>query len=485
MRLLNILIPAVLIALVLFMGFYNLGGDRMNDDEGAYLYASWRVSLGEVPYQDFFVVQMPLSFYVTAGLFKLFGPEVWWARAASLFLILGTGFLIYRASTKFFGFERRLSMAMAGIFLLTKHIYFLGRKFMPDAYMLFFCAAALYFALKAETQLPPKKDRVALFLFGLFSGLAALSKFNGILLVVGYLIYLIYLFARKIDRPQAVVGRALIVLAGFLLSFGLIYGLLLIFVPGTFQATFGYHIVKESAAASFAALPFLRLGQFIGSHNYGLIPVALIGIIFGAAFKERKRSLLVFATLAFLLLALIPGKFFLRYIAFALVPITFFFGDGIRLINSQKTFRLLAYPALIVLVLLSLGPTFNPKKLRAYDSGTRALASYVHEETAAGDFVFGDDPGINFYAQRPCPRRLVDVSEATTSSGQVTSADIRRECDRFGVKLIYVEKGASAHHLKNLRDYPHFEDYLNERYELVKTMQREFLGVDIYRRKTS
>jgi len=484
MRLLNILVPAILIALVLFIGFYNLGGDRMNDDEGAYLYASWRVSLGEVPYQDFFVVQMPLSFYVTAGLFKLFGPEVWWARAASLLLILSTGFLIYRASTKFFGFERRLALAMAGIFLLTKHIYFLGRIFMPDAYMLFFCAAALYFALKAETQLPPKKDRVALFIFGLFSGLAALSKFNGILLVAGYLLYLIYLIVRKMDRPQAVVVRAPIVFAGFLLSFGLVYGLMLIFVPGTYQATLGYHMAKESAAAGFAALPFLRLGQFIGSHNYGLIPVALIGIIFGAAFKERKRSLLVFATLAFLLLALIPGKFFLRYIAFALVPLTFFFGDGIRLISSQKKLRLFAYPALTVLVLLSLGPTFNPKKLRAYDSGTRTLASYVHEETAAGDFVFGDDPGINFYAQRPCPPRLVDVSEATTGSGQVTSVDIRRECDRYQVKLILVEKGASAHHLKNLRDYRLLEDYLTERYKLVKTMPREFLDVDIYRRKT-
>jgi 4-amino-4-deoxy-L-arabinose transferase-like glycosyltransferase len=484
MRLLNILIPAVLIALVLFMGFYNLGGDRMNDDEGAYLYASWRVSLGEVPYQDFFVVQMPLSFYVTAGLFKLFGPEVWWARAASLLLILGTGFLIYGASTKFFGFERRLSMAMAGIFLLTKHIYSLGRIFMPDAYTIFFCAAALYFALKSEIQLPPKKDRVALFLFGLFSGLAALSKFNGILLVAGYLLYLIYLFARKMDRPQAVVFRALIVLAGFLLSFGLIYGFMLIFVPGTYQATFGYHLAKEKAAAGFAALPFLRLGQFVGNHNYGLVSVALIGIMFGTVFKERKRSFLIFTTVSFLLLAFVPGKFFLRYIVFALVPLTFFFGDGIRLINSKKRLRLFAFPAVIALVLLSLGPTFNLKKLGVYDNGTRTVASFVRDETMPGDYVFGDDPGINFYAQRPCPPRLVDVSEGTTSSGQVTSADIRHECDRYNVKLIFVEKGASAHHLKNLRDYSYFQAYLDERYEFIKTVQREFLDVDIYRRKT-
>jgi 4-amino-4-deoxy-L-arabinose transferase-like glycosyltransferase len=485
MRLLNILIPAVLIALVLFMGFYNLGGDRMNDDEGTYLYASWRVSLGEVPYRDFFVVQMPLSFYGAAGLFKLFGPEVWWARAGSFLLLLGTGLLINGASTKFFGFGRNLSLAVAGLFLLTKHIYFLGRIFMPDSAMIFFCAAALYFALKAENPSTVKNQNHALFLFGIFSGLAVLAKFNGLLLFAGFLLYSIYLLVRKTERPRDILEKILISSAGFLLTFGLIYGLLLIFVPGTYQATLGYHVAKEKAAAGISALPFLRLGQFIGNHNYGLIPIALIGIFFGTVFKDRKRSILLFTTLAFLALAFVPGRFFLRYIVFALVPLTFFFGDGILFINSKKRLRLFAFPVVIALVLLSMGPTFNLKKLRAYDNGTRMLASYIREETRPGDFVFGDDPGINFYARRPCPPRLVDVSEATTSSGQIMTADIRRECDRYNVKLIFVEKGASAHHLKNLRDYPLFEDYLNEHYELVKTMPREFLDVDIYRRKTS
>jgi len=483
MRLLNILIPAVLIALVLFMGLYNLGGDLMNDDEGTYLYASWRVSLGEVPYRDFFVVQMPLSLYVTAGLFKLFGPEVWWARAASFLLILGTGFLICAASIKFFGFSRNLSLALAGLFLLTKHIYFLGRIFMPDSFMIFLCAAALYFALKAEHRAPVIKQNCDLFLFGIFSGLAVLAKFNGALLFGGYLLYSIYLLVRKMERPRDILQNILVSSAGFLLTFGLIYGLLLIFVPGTYQATLGYHLAKEQAAAGIAALPFLRLGQFVGNHNYGLIPIALIGIFFGTVFKERKRSLLLFTTVAFLSLAFSPGKFFLRYIVFALVPLTVFFGDGIRLIGSKKRLRLFAFPVAIALVLLSLGPTFNLEKLRAYDNGTRTLASYVRDGTMPGDYVFGDDQGINFYAERPCPPRLADVSEATTSSGQVTSADIRNECDRYSVKLIFVEKGASAHHLKNLIDYSHFQAYLDERYEFIKTVQREFLEVDIYRRK--
>ncbi len=29
---------------------------------------------------------------------------------------------------------------------------------------------------------------------------------------------------------------------------------------------------EKTAAAALLTLPFLRLGQFIGNHNYGLIP---------------------------------------------------------------------------------------------------------------------------------------------------------------------------------------------------------------------
>lgn len=154
----------------------------------------------------------------------------------------------------------------------------------------------------------------------------------------------------------------------------------------------------------------------------------------------------------FVFLVLIPGHFYLCYLALALVPFSFFFDEGMRFINSSKKLRSYAIPVVIILVLLSLAPTFNLRKLRAYDKGTRALASYVRDNTAAPDYVFGDEPGINFYARRPCPPRLVDVSRAMTESGQITSGDIESQCERYKVKLILIERGKSAHHLKNLKD---------------------------------
>lgn len=484
MRLFKILLPVALISLVLFLGFYNLTGNLMKDDKGPYLYASWRISLGETPYRDFFVSQTPLSFYVTAALFKAFMPDILWARAACLLLILATGFLIYRAASRLFDFGRGLSLGMAAVFLLTKQVYSLGRSFMPDCYMIFFCATALYLGLKGEDPRNNKGEKTAVFLFGIFSGLAALSKASGILLPVGYLFYLIYLLIRKIEKPQDAARKAFLASAGFALSFGLIFVFMLVFVPGTYHSTIGFHMAKEKIAApALLTLPFLRLGQFLGNHNYGLIPVALIGLFFGPVSEPRKRALLVSAALAFLGLAFLPGEFYPRYVVFALVPLTIFFGAGIKCLYARKKLQLFVFPIAAFLVLLCLGPTLNPKRLAERDTGTRTLAAFVRDQTAPGEYVFGDDPAINFYAGRPCPPRLVDVSGAMTKSGQITAADIRSECEARDVRLVFVEKGHSAHHLRNLKDYPLFESYLQEHYEFVKTIRREFLEVDIYKKR--
>jgi hypothetical protein len=221
----------------------------------------------------------------------------------------------------------------------------------------------------------------------------------------------------------------------------------------------------------------------VGNHNYGLIPLAVAGMFFAPLFKDRKRALLFFVMLAVLVQVFIPGTFYLRYIIFALVPLALFFGDGVIGIGSRPTARPFLFPVAAVLILLCLGPTFSMKKLRAYDRDTRTLAAVVQSNTSPADYVFGDDPGINFLAGRICPPRLVDVSGAMTVSGQITAADIRVECDRYAVKMILVERGSAAHHLKNLKDYERFQAYLDSAYELVGTLPREFLQVDLYKRK--
>lgn len=477
-----------LVALALFMGYYNLDGYLMNNDEETYLYGAWRVSLGEVPYADFLVVQTPLSFYLVAALFKIFGPSVWWARALSYLFVLGAAFFIYAAARRFFKFDRLAALASGGIFLFSKHVYFLGRSFMPDDAMLFFAAAALYFALQADTADDKKTPgrAVPVFLFGVFAGLAALAKLNAILLLAGYGLYAAALWLTKKEPFRAALRRVLLAAAGFLATFGIVFGLMLLLVTGTFHATFGIHAAKAKFAfADLLQLWKERLFEFLGNHNYGLIPVAVAGMFFRPVFRNRKRMLLFLTTFAALVQMLMPITFYLRYVVIAWIPLAFFFGDGVSGLAAMKkgAGKILAVGAAAILVLLCLGPTFNIAKLRAYDRDTRDVVEFVRSRTAPGDYVFGETPFANFYAQRPCPPGLVDVSMARTRSGQVLPADIRRECERYQVKMILVERGKAAHNLKNLIAYAEFQAYLDASYDLLKTMRREFLDVDIYLRK--
>jgi 4-amino-4-deoxy-L-arabinose transferase-like glycosyltransferase len=477
------ILAAVLIIFALFMGFWNLGGWLMNDDEGTYLYDAWRVSLGEVPYRDFFLSQTPLAVGLGAAVFKAIGPSVWAARALSVALILAAAAIVGLAARRHFGLTPVISLLASAVFLFTKHVYFLGRTFMPDVPMVFFSTAALFFGLKAEAAPAGRKTNVPVFLFGLMAGLAALAKLNAALLLAGYALFLLYCVAHRFDRLSAALRKGALAAAGFIISFGLPFGIMLGTVPGTFAGTIGFHLAKEKAAEPLLTLVLTRLGTILGNHNYGLIPIAIAGMILVPFLEDRRRALMAALLLATLAPIFLPGTFYLRYVVFAFAPLALFFGDGLAAFSAARKIRPVLFALSAVLVLLTLAPSFSFSKLRAFDAGTRDLAADVAANTAPGDFVFGDDPGINFLARRPCPPRLVDVSGAMTRSGQVTSATIREECERVGVKLILVETEGPAHHLKNLRDYAAFQAYLNESFSFVKTVRREFLGVEIWRRK--
>ncbi|MCX6564981.1 MAG: glycosyltransferase family 39 protein [Candidatus Aminicenantes bacterium] len=471
--------------IALVLSFLSLSGFLMNDDEGTYLYAAWRVGLGEVPYRDFSLVQAPLSFYLGAAVFKIIGPSVWAARATDVLFMIGAAFLIFKTARRFFKMETGFALASAGIFLFNKHIFFLGRSFMPDVPMLFFGVAALYFALRGEeagrTSERVRKDA---FLVGLMAGLSALAKINGILVLAGYVSYLVFEGIRKRQSWREAAAKTGLAGAGFTLSFGIPFGLLLVFVPGTYDAMFGFHAAKEAVAGfTYTSLVLRRLVQTIGNHNYALAAGALAALCLDRSRRgNRSKTLLWMFAAATLVLAFVPSRFFLRYVVFAAAPAALLFGAGCEALAKRKNIGRIGLPILTILVLLCLGPTLSPRKILARDEGTRAAASFIRENTKPDDFVFGDEPFLNFLAQRPCPPQLVDVSEAMITSGRITTAGIVEECEKRAVKLIFVEKGASAHHLVKLKDYSGFRNYLRDRYRPATIIRREFLDVEFFLR---
>jgi len=457
----------------------------MNDDEGTYLYAGWRTGLGEVPYRDFSLVQAPFSFYLGAAVFRIFGPSVLAARSLAVLFMLGASLLIFLAARRFFEMKTAFALASAGIFLFNKHIFFLGRSFMPDVPMLFFGVAALYFALRAEEAgRTAERTRRDAFCAGVTAGLSALAKVNGILVLAGYLAYLVFERSRGRQSGKETVVKAGFAGAGFALSFGLPFVLLLVFVPGAYDALVGFHAAKEAVSGfTYASLVLRRLVQTIGNHNYGLAAGAIAALCLNRGWRShRLKTLLWIFASATLALVFVPSRFFLRYVVFAAAPAALLFGAGCEALAKRKALGRIVLPILTVLVLLCLGPTLSPGKILARDEGTRAAVSFIRENTRPDDFVFGDDPFLNFLARRPCPPRLVDVSEAMITAGRITAAGIMEECEKLAVKLVFVETGASAHHLVKLKDYSGFRNYLLDRYRPPTMIRREFLDVEFFLR---
>lgn len=473
------LIVIILFVVAIFLGFYNLDGWLINDDEGVYLYSAWRVSLGEIPYQDFFVSQLPLSFYFAGFLFKVFGPDVRVARGLCFSLFLIVAVFIYIICRRIFNLNKYISLLSALIFIFTKNINFLSKTFMPDSFMIFWGTIALYFVLKAEKL--ESKNAKHLFLFGLFSGLATLSKLSGFLLILGYFLFLLFNFLFNKEKLNNFIIKLVYPMVGFFLSFGIIYIIMLIFVSNTYYCTLGYHLNKEKIYTFTVLIIFFkRLCKFIGNHNYAVIPIALISIVAGFIQKKREEILLFFLILPFFFLAFTPTDFFIRYLIFTLIPFTILFGKSLEIIKQNKKIFYFSIPVIFILLILCTASTFNFKKISRYDEGTRNLVNYINEHSNPEDYIFSDYAGINYYSQRPCPPRLVDVSEAMTKSGQITSKDIEKECEKYNVKIILVDIGSSAHHLKNLIDYSKFKDYLKKKYIFRGTIKREFQVFEIY-----
>ena len=80
-------------AFVALVAFYrrNLVGWLISDDEGSYLYAAWRMSLGERPYRDFLTPQLPVFLLPGGWLMGITGASVHAARLLAVGLTMTAG----------------------------------------------------------------------------------------------------------------------------------------------------------------------------------------------------------------------------------------------------------------------------------------------------------------------------------------------------------------------------------------------------------
>ncbi|QQS58713.1 hypothetical protein IPN35_03865 [Candidatus Peregrinibacteria bacterium] len=190
-------------------------------DEGVSLMGAKRLSMGELPYRDFFTIYMPLKFTLLGGVFYLFGTNIFVARVffhvISLFGFSAIYLLLRRSSNIFFAVLGTLFLSLFGELSLTP-----------------FFLVLLAWWIREMTQKPTA--RFLPFFGGILLGLLLLLRidFGGMMSIsVFFLLSTFFLLSRKQGTSSplflSLIGKIGIGLFGILFPVGIAFWKLQLF----------------------------------------------------------------------------------------------------------------------------------------------------------------------------------------------------------------------------------------------------------------
>lgn len=494
-----------LAALAVAAFFYarHLAGFLINDDEGSYLYAAWRISLGELPYRDFLTPQLP-GFLMPAGwLMRWTGPEAWPLRALAASATLLAGVFTWKTARRLFG--PAVAAGAAGLFLLQPMTYLFGRVFRSEPFMLLWCAAGVYAFVRAYPRLardadPDAADVAAeagrpawLAAAGIAFGLGILCKLFGVLPLAGCLLWLL-LDGRQRRRPwRRVLGECLAVGLTAAVLVGAVMAVFAQLSPNLEEAVLEHHLMQHSARTRWGA--FVKTlwfyYAFVDVDQGGLLlaSAAAMGL---AAWRSRDRRLLLFgcqaATMAgFLLLS---RDLFSRHVM-VLMPALTTLGSawalGLRReaagLPEGSTIRAAArrFPALMALVLALPWLARDVSEGSRLESATPKLADLIRLATRPEDLVFGDFSELNFYSRRPTTYAAASMSAGAAGSGQISWARVLGELGgRKPALMVEVDTATDPGHLAHMLDYADYVAWREAEYTLVGPFHRDFQTYALY-----
>ena len=212
-------------------------------------------------------------------------------------LILSSGSIIFL----FYLVKRIYSRqaAFISVFLFTASIYFnilSGWFIQPDAPEMFFVILSLYFGIPAITAInPSKNDSSRMILFGLFSGLALLSKYNALFLWFGFGLYILIYNRRWLKNPSLYIS----LLITFIVLIPVIYwNINNNFISFTFHSS---RIGLFSSPLNLSSFITFNAGQILYQN-----PVLFILFIFAVVSLFRRKRVRLTNTNILLLWLSIP-----------------------------------------------------------------------------------------------------------------------------------------------------------------------------------
>jgi 4-amino-4-deoxy-L-arabinose transferase-like glycosyltransferase len=465
---------------------YNLTGWLASDDEGGYLYAAWRISLGELPYRDFFTPQLPAFLYTGGGLFKLFGPSVLAARASTVAATLLAAVFLYLTARRLTG--PGVSLLATLVFVAYEDLYAVAREFRPEAMMLLAITAGTYLLVRLDDDL----DQRWAVLAGVAFGLGLLTKLFAILPLLGWLLFLAYRVIRRRITVQMAIQAGFHVLAPLILLVLAVLGAFYLLAPQLPDDILFHHLRQGADQSLWQVMAKGRTFLMAYGHRFSLLLlIAALGAI--RALKDADQRLAFFAcqiptALIFLFLS---RELFDRHLVYLVPALALLFALGLntavnwarRAILAKAGWRSVRYAAgSLILALAGLigYATLQPMLAadlalaQRVDPGTLPLAAYIAAQTRPDELVVSDYAGFNFYARRKTTYLAAGLSTGAANGGQITGERLIQEMQNAPVTMVLMQDYSPirAGQFVSLRDYISFRGYVQGAFHFVGTKER-------------
>lgn len=448
----------------------NLAGWRIDGDEEGYLYAAWRITLGELPYRDFLTPQLPGFLFPGALVLRLFGNDAWAPRAWSVLLVLLTGGATYLTGRRLFGAVAGL--AAMTIFLASDDVFEIGRRFRPEATMLACGALALYVFVRADAA----GRRGGIVLASLLFGAGLLAKLFGLLPWAATIAYLVAAGLLGWRPRRALVGDlAALALPGALLVAG-VMGAFRALTPETYVAVLGHHLM-QGADQSWQAVLRKNLSFYWRTLNWHT-PI-LVWLPLAVAATRRlapRRGWVVLWQIPTLLAFLFLSRtLFARHLVYLLPALGLTLGIGLEWIHRQlgREPRMAALVAATIIAMAALPNALdNLGGTALREIGTERAALLIRSLLPEDERILADSPGLGFYAGRGSTYTAAGLSEGATESGQISGRQLLAEAAAGGVGLVLMDQSPQATHLTNLLDFADFRDAIEAGYTELGTFYR-------------
>ncbi len=488
--------------------FWRLDAWLINDDEGSYLYAAWRISLGELPYRDFLTPQLP-AFLLSGGLaFRGFGASVLVGRSIAVALTLLSGVALWASVRHLFGPVAALTAGL--VLLLHPDVYLHCRTFRPEPFMLFATCAGLYLVVRGALSVPAPPgsaapldaegapDRRWLALAGVAFGLGILCKLFAVLPLGACAVWLLHDAARARRASRAALADAALVVGT---AFAVAAAGLALFAAGgapVWEAVIGHHLMQ---GAGLSRLEVLRkaLGlyaEFLRYNNNALVTLVALAVA-TVGLQQRLRGACLFAWQlpTGLVFFFLTRELWTRHLIYLLPSLAALFGLAIHWLAAGwsagalpwgRTAQRLLGQALVAAFLLPALLVDRDTGWRSED-GTRRMADFVALTTEPEAVVFSDYSELNFYARRPTTYSAASLSAGAAKSGQITWQRLHRELSALGATppLVLVDRTRVDEQeygqLRFLHDLADFEGWLAAGYERAGVFRRDPQQFEVYR----